>query len=44
MSYGVCLHIFGEFACFTRPEFKAKGIRHDLKTVTEIHDLIEAIY
>ena len=32
MSYGVSLHVWGEYACFTRPEFKAERVSYDVIT------------
>jgi CRISPR-associated Cas5-like protein len=32
MSYGIKLHIWGDFACFTRPEMKAERVSYDIIT------------
>ncbi|MFT6180610.1 MAG: CRISPR-associated Cas5-like protein [Akkermansiaceae bacterium] len=32
MSYGIKLHIWGDFACFTRPEMKAERVSYDITT------------
>lgn len=32
MSYGVSLKVWGEYACFTRPEFKAERVSYDVIT------------
>jgi len=32
MSYGIKLHISGDFACFTRPEMKVERVSYDVIT------------
>ncbi len=32
MSYGIKLHIWGEYACFTRPEMKVERVSYDIIT------------
>jgi len=44
MSYGIKLHIWGEFACFTRPEMKAERVSYDVITPSAARGIIEAIY
>lgn len=44
MSYGVRLHVWGERACFTRPEMKVERVSYDVMTPSAARGLIEAIY
>jgi CRISPR-associated protein Cas5d len=44
MAYGIRLHIWGEFACFTRPEMKAERVSYDLITPSAARGVLEAIY
>lgn len=44
MSYGIKLHVTGEFACFTRPEMKAERVSYDVITPSAARGLLEAIY
>lgn len=44
MSYGIKLHIWGDFACFTRPEMKAERVSYDVITPSAARGIIEAIY
>lgn len=44
MSYGVSLKVWGEYACFTRPEFKAERVSYDVITPSAARGLLEAIY
>lgn len=44
MSYGIKLHLWGEFACFTRPEMKAERVSYDVITPSAARGAIEAIY
>ncbi len=32
MSYGIKLHISGDFVCFTRPEMKVERVSYDVIT------------
>jgi CRISPR-associated protein Cas5d len=32
MSYGVRLKVWGEYACFTRPEMKVERVSYDVMT------------
>ena len=32
MAYGVKLHVWGEYACFTRPEMKVERVSYDTMT------------
>ncbi len=44
MSYGIQLHVWGEFACFTRPEMKAERVSYDVITPSAARGILEAIY
>ena len=44
MSFGIKLHIWGEFACFTRPEMKAERVSYDVITPSAARGVLEAIY
>lgn len=44
MSYGVKLHIWGERACFTRPEMKVERVSYDVPTPSAVRGILEAIY
>lgn len=40
---GFCLHIAGDFACFTRPEMKVERVSYDLITPSAARAVFEAI-
>lgn len=44
MSYGIQLHISGDFACFTRPEMKVERVSYDVITPSAARGILEAIY
>lgn len=44
MSFGIKLHIWGDFACFTRPEMKAERVSYDVITPSAARGVLEAIY
>ncbi len=44
MSFGVSLAVWGEYACFTRPEFKTERVSYDVITPSAARGLLEAIY
>lgn len=44
MSYGIQLHISGEYACFTRPEMKVERVSYDVITPSAARGILEAIY
>lgn len=44
MSYGIRLHVWGERACFTRPEMKVERVSYDVMTPSAARGLLEAIY
>lgn len=44
MSYGIKVHIWGEYACFTRPEMKVERVSYDIITPSAARGILEAIY
>lgn len=44
MSYGVKLKVWGEYACFTRPEMKVERVSYDVITPSAARGILEAIY
>lgn len=42
--YGIKLRIWGDFACFTRPEMKVERVSYDVPTPSAIRGILEAIY
>lgn len=44
MSFGVRLQVWGENACFTRPEFKTERVSYDVITPSAARGVLEAIY
>lgn len=44
MAYGIRLHIWGEYACFTRPEMKVERVSYDVITPSAARGILEAIY
>ncbi len=44
MAYGIKLHIWGEYACFTRPEMKAERVSYDVMTPSAARGILEAIH
>jgi CRISPR-associated protein Cas5d len=44
MSYGVRLRVFGERACFTRPEMKVERVSYDVMTPSAARGVLEAIH
>lgn len=43
MSFGIRLHVWGERACFTRPEMKVERVSYDVMTPSAARGLLEAI-
>ena len=41
---GIKLHVWGEFACFTRPEMKVERVSYDVMTPSAARGVVEAIY
>ena len=44
LAYGVCLHVWGERACFTRPEMKVERVSYDVPTPSAARGILEAVH
>lgn len=44
MSYGFCIKVWGDYACFTRPEMKVERVSYDVITPSSARGILEAIY
>lgn len=44
MAYGIRLHVWGERACFTRPELKVERVSYDVITPSAARGILEAIH
>ena len=44
MGYGVKLHVWGDYACFTRPEMKVERVSYDVMTPSAARGIVEAIH
>lgn len=44
MSFGVRCKVWGEYACFTRPEMKVERVSYDIMTPSAARGVLEAIY
>ncbi|MDD2402096.1 MAG: type I-C CRISPR-associated protein Cas5c [Clostridia bacterium] len=44
MGFGIRLKVFGDYACFTRPEMKVERVSYDVITPSAARGIIEAIY
>jgi CRISPR-associated protein Cas5d len=44
MSYGFRLHVWGERACFTRPEMKVERVSYDIPTPSAARGIFEAVH
>ncbi len=44
MGYGVKLHVWGDYACFTRPEMKVERVSYDVMTPSAARGILEAVY
>lgn len=42
--YGVKLRVWGDYACFTRPEMKVERVSYDVITPSSARGILEAIY
>ena len=42
--YGIRLHTWGEWACFTRPEMKVERVSYDVMTPSAARGILEAIH
>ena len=43
-QYGIKLHIWGDYACFTRPEMKVERVSYDMITPSAARGILEAIH
>lgn len=44
MGYGIRLKVWGDYACFTRPEMKAERVSYDVLTPSAARGILEAIH
>ncbi len=44
MAYGIKLRVWGEYACFTRPEMKVERVSYDAMTPSAARGILEAIH
>lgn len=44
MTYGIRLKVWGDYACFTRPELKVERVSYDVMTPSAARGLLEAIH
>lgn len=44
MGFGIKLKVYGDYACFTRPEMKVERVSYDVMTPSAARGIIEAIY
>lgn len=44
MAYGIKLHCWGDFACFTRPEMKVERVSYDVITPSAARGILEAVF
>ena len=44
MSFGVKLKVWGDHACFTRPEMKVERVSYDVMTPSAARGVLEAIH
>lgn len=44
MNYGVKLRVWGDYACFSRPEMKVERVSYDVMTPSAARGILEAIY
>lgn len=44
MAYGIRLRVWGNYACFTRPEMKVERVSYDVMTPSAARGMLEAIY
>jgi CRISPR-associated protein Cas5d len=42
-GYGVAFHVWGEYACFTRPEMKVERVSYDVPTPSAARGILESI-
>lgn len=44
MAYGVRLRVWGDRACFTRPEMKVERVSYDVMTPSAARGILEAVH
>jgi CRISPR-associated protein Cas5d len=44
MGYGIVIRVWGDYACFTRPEMKVERVSYDVITPAAARGIIEAVY
>lgn len=44
IGYGIKLKVWGDYACFTRPEMKVERVSYDVMTPSAARGILEAIY
>ena len=44
MSHGIAIRVWGNYACFTRPEMKAERVSYDVMTPSAARGILEAVY
>lgn len=44
MTYGIRLKVWGDYACFTRPEMKVERVSYDVMTPSAARGILEAIH
>src|ERR1044072_122462 len=44
MGYGIRLKVWGDHACFTRPELKVERVSYDVMTPSAARGILEAIH
>lgn len=44
MGYGIVIRVWGDYACFTRPEMKVERVSYDVMTPSAARGIVEAIY
>jgi CRISPR-associated protein Cas5d len=44
MGYGIAIRVWGDYACFTRPEMKVERVSYDVITPAAARGIIEAVY
>ena len=44
MAYGIKLRVWGEYACFTRPEMKVERVSYDVMTPSAALGILESVY
>lgn len=44
MAYGIRLKVWGDYACFTRPEMKVERVSYDVITPSAARGILEAIH